>query len=100
MSITESMAASDKSLWSSTTRSFRISGIVTSVRLENVFWQTLEEMANGYQIPVSQMVSQLHQQAVGTDFNLPNFTSYLRVCCCVNLQKAAKKAQSHLQPNN
>ncbi len=93
MSITDSMADNDRNLWSSTTRSFRIGGVVTSVRLENVFWQTLEEMAKRYRIPVSKLVGQLHQQAVGTEFNLSNFTSYLRVCCCVNLRSSVSEIQ-------
>jgi len=36
---------SDPSLWQNVTRSLRIDGMVTSIRLENFFWFTLEEIA-------------------------------------------------------
>ncbi|MGO7616607.1 ribbon-helix-helix domain-containing protein, partial [Rhizobium ruizarguesonis] len=35
----------DARLWESTTRSLRIDGMVTIVRLENFFWAKLEEIA-------------------------------------------------------
>ena len=34
----------DPTLWESTTRSIRIDGMVTSVRLENFFWNALAEI--------------------------------------------------------
>jgi predicted DNA-binding ribbon-helix-helix protein len=51
----------DTELWQSVTRSLRIDGVVTSVRLENFFWWTLEDIA--------------------TRDDLDNFASFLRVCC-------------------
>ena len=34
----------DTNLWASHTRSLRIDGVVTSIRLENFFWKILEEI--------------------------------------------------------
>ena len=42
----------DSQLWNSHTKSLRIDGVVSSVRLELFFWNTLEEIAfRGFSSP-------------------------------------------------
>jgi predicted DNA-binding ribbon-helix-helix protein len=71
----------DSHLWTSRTKSLRIDGVVTSIRLEEFFWETLEEMAHRDDMSVSQMISKLHLESLDADHDLGNFTSFLRVCC-------------------
>jgi len=68
-------------LWCSTTRSIRIEGLATSIRLENYFWSTLEEIAERDDINVPRMISRLYRESIEAKHDLGNFTSFLRVCC-------------------
>ncbi|EJC75907.1 arylsulfate sulfotransferase-like protein [Rhizobium leguminosarum bv. trifolii WSM2012] len=71
----------DARLWESTTRSLRIDGMVTSVRLENFFWSKLEEIARRDGMNVVQLITRLHHESIDAGHDLGNFTSFLRVCC-------------------
>ena len=67
-------------LWKASTRSLRIDGMVTSVRLELYFWQVLDEIAARDSLTLPEMVSKLYREAIEARHNLGNFTSFLRVC--------------------
>jgi predicted DNA-binding ribbon-helix-helix protein len=71
----------DSNLWVSSTRSLRIDGMVTSVRLENYFWTTLEEIAQRDGMNIPQMITRLYHESIDAGHDLGNFTSFLRVCC-------------------
>lgn len=71
----------DAKLWECTTRSLRIDGMVTSVRLENFFWTTLEEVARRDRMSTIQLIVKLHHESIDAGHDLGNFTSFLRVCC-------------------
>ncbi|RVU85929.1 intracellular proteinase I [Leucothrix sargassi] len=71
----------DSHLWTSRTKSLRIEGVVTSIRLEEFFWETLEEMAHRDDMTVGQMISKLYLESLDADHDIGNFTSFLRVCC-------------------
>ncbi|MFD1696552.1 ribbon-helix-helix domain-containing protein [Roseibium aestuarii] len=71
----------DTRLWESTTRSLRIDGMVTSVRLETFFWTTLEDIARRDGMNVVQLITRLHHESIDAGHDLGNFTSFLRVCC-------------------
>jgi predicted DNA-binding ribbon-helix-helix protein len=45
--------------YEATTRSIRLHGVVTSVRLENLFWDTLEEIGQRDGLSVPQLLSVL-----------------------------------------
>ena len=64
------------------TRSIRLNGQSTSVRLENVFWRILEEIAADEGMSVPRFISTLHQEILLLRGEVPNFTSHLR-CICV-----------------
>lgn len=68
-------------LWKSSTRSLRIDGMVTSVRLENYFWETLEKIARRDEMNIPQMLTRLYHESIDAGHDLGNFTSFLRVCC-------------------
>jgi len=71
----------DSQLWSCKTKSLRIDGVVTSIRLEVFFWQVLEEVAFRDQMNVNQMITKLYLESLDADHDIGNFTSFLRVCC-------------------
>ncbi|WP_428623780.1 ribbon-helix-helix domain-containing protein [Sedimenticola sp.] len=70
----------DAHLWDSSSRSLRIDGMVTSVRLENYFWNTLEEIAQRDAMNVPQLITRLYHESIDAGHDLGNFTSFLRVC--------------------
>lgn len=68
-------------LWQSITRSLRIDGVVTSVRLENFFWSALEDIAGRDDMSVSRLLGKLYEESRAEGHDLDNFASFLRVCC-------------------
>lgn len=68
-------------LWSSSTRSLRIDGMVTSIRLENYFWSILDNISARDGINIPQMITRLYHESIDAEHDLGNFTSFLRVCC-------------------
>jgi predicted DNA-binding ribbon-helix-helix protein len=79
----------DQHLWKSRTKSLRIDGVVTSIRLEDFFWDTLEEIAFRDDMTVNQLITRLYFESMDADHDLGNFTSFLRVCCSRYLSLAA-----------
>lgn len=71
----------DSRLWTCRTKSLRIDGVVTSIRLEEFFWDILEEVAFRDQMTVNQMITKLYLESLDADHDIGNFTSFLRVCC-------------------
>ncbi len=71
----------DERLWESRTKSLRIEGAVTSVRLENFFWRSLEDIAFRDGMSIAQLLEKLYVEALDAGHDIANFTSFLRVCC-------------------
>jgi len=71
----------DSELWESRTKSLRIDGAATSIRIENFFWTTLEEIAIRDDMTVNQLITKLYHESIDAEHDLGNFTSFLRVCC-------------------
>ncbi|MCQ8878739.1 ribbon-helix-helix domain-containing protein [Pseudoalteromonas shioyasakiensis] len=71
----------DSQLWTCRTKSLRIDGVVTSIRLEEFFWHILAEVAFRDQMSVNQMITRLYLESLDADHDIGNFTSFLRVCC-------------------
>ena len=67
--------------YEATTRSIRLHGVVSSVRLENLFWDTLEEIGIRDAMSVPQLLSKLYDELLEHRGDIPNFSSFLRVCC-------------------
>ena len=63
------------------TRSIRISNVVTTIRLENLFWDVLAEIAGREGKTTNQMIATLYEELTALREDNPNFTSFLRVCC-------------------
>lgn len=80
-------------LYTPTTRSLRLHGVVTSVRLENLFWDTLEEIAQRDGLHWPQLIARLYDELLQARQEVGNFTSFLRVCC---LRYQALQAQGRI----
>ncbi|WP_085581530.1 ribbon-helix-helix domain-containing protein [Thalassospira mesophila] len=95
-------SGTDPALYETTTRSVRINGVVTSLRLEQRFWQIIDEIAatDGYSTP--QFLGLLHDEVTAQRGDIPNFASLLRVVCTIYLQKqvpaTASAALHHTAP--
>lgn len=63
------------------TRSIRINHVLTTIRLENLFWDVLAEIASREDKTTNQMIAALHEELFVKRDDSPNFTSFLRVCC-------------------
>lgn len=65
--------------YESRTRSVRLHGVVTSIRLENLFWQVLGEIAERDGMQVAQLIERLYDELVAARGEIGNFASFLRV---------------------
>jgi predicted DNA-binding ribbon-helix-helix protein len=82
----------DPILYESRTRSLRIHGVITTVRLENLFWDVLCEIAARENLTTSQFAVKLYDELIALRGELPtNFASFLRVCCLRYLSMRAQK---------
>ncbi len=68
------------------TRSVRLNGAVTSVRLEQSFWDILEEVAEAEGLTLSRFLANLHDEALARHGEIGNFASLLRVACSTYLK--------------
>lgn len=73
--------SADPDLYRSRSRSLRLHGVATSLRLENMFWKVLEEIGARDGLSVAQLISRLYDELAETGGDHANFTSFLRVCC-------------------
>ena len=71
----------DPATYAAETRSVRLHGHVTSIRLEAAFWATLEEIAGREGLSVAHFVSVLHDEILDRKGEVANFASFLRVAC-------------------
>jgi predicted DNA-binding ribbon-helix-helix protein len=71
----------DPALWQSVTRSVRIDGVATSIRLESFFWSILDDIGERDGMSVGRLIGRLYVESLGEGHPPENFTSFLRVCC-------------------
>jgi predicted DNA-binding ribbon-helix-helix protein len=65
--------------YASRTRSVRLHGVVTSIRLENLYWEVLEEIGRRDDMGVVQLIEKLYDELVAARGAVGNFSSFLRV---------------------
>jgi len=82
----------DPILYESRTRSLRIHGVVTTVRLENLFWDVLQEIAEREGLTTNQFAIKLHDELLARHGEMTmSFASFLRVCCLRYLSQGAQR---------
>lgn len=72
------------------TRSLRVHGAVTSIRLEARFWAILDKLAESEGLITPRFVAKLHDEVLELHGDARNFTSLLRVVCAVYLGRAGR----------
>lgn len=71
--------------YASQTRSVRIGGHCTSIRLEAAFWAILEEVAAHQGMSLGKFVTKLHDEVLELHGEVGNFASLLRCSCLIYL---------------
>ena len=81
------------------TRSVRIRGMLTSIRLENMVWDVLAEMAEDEGCTTNALICTLHDEILQHRGEVPNFASFLRITslrylrrCLINLERQYQPA--------
>ena len=82
-------AGQDPVRYESETRSLRLNGQSTSIRLERAFWAILDEIAAMEGLSTPSFVSRLHVEVLELRGEPGNFTSLLRCACLVHRERAA-----------
>jgi predicted DNA-binding ribbon-helix-helix protein len=77
-------------------RSIRIGGAVTSIRLENVFWEVLATIADAQGISTSRLISDLCSRATISFGSIHNLASLLRVTCMLHCRPKAPIASEEM----
>ena len=78
-------------------RTLRIHGVFTSLRLENMVWDVLAEMAEQEGRTTNALISLFHDEILAHRGEVPNFASFLRVTCMRYLRRAAMSADSQAE---
>ncbi len=83
-------AGQDPERYASTTRRLRLNGQSTSIRLENVFWSILDEIAESEGIATPAFVSKLHSEVLFLHEETIHFTSLLRSACLIHVNSTTE----------
>ncbi len=76
----------DPASYAAETRSVRLHGHVTSIRLEAAFWGVLETIAAGEGVSVARFIAILNDEVMGEGGEPGNLASFLRVSCLCYLR--------------
>jgi predicted DNA-binding ribbon-helix-helix protein len=68
------------------TRSVRLGGHATSIRLEAAFWDILDEVAESQEISTPRFLSILYDEVLELHGEIANFASLLRISCVLYLK--------------
>jgi len=71
----------ESDLFKKKTRSMRIDGHVTSVCVEGIFWDMLEQISEEQDMKLSQFISELYREGQVKTGGVSNLSSVLRVAC-------------------
>ena len=85
-------AGQDPESFQCVTRSVRLSGHATSIRLEAAFWKILDDIAASQGVSTPKFLSTLHDEVQEIRGEALNFTSMLRTTCLLHLSGAQPTA--------
>ncbi|KAA0596396.1 putative DNA-binding ribbon-helix-helix protein [Azospirillum lipoferum] len=71
----------DPILYEARSRSVRIHGMVTSIRLENLFWNVLADIAAEQGTTTNRLILSLYDEVLEAHGAVQNLASFLRVSC-------------------
>ena len=75
----EFFVKADPILYEQRSRTVRIHGVVTTLRLENMVWDLLAVMASEEGCTTNALIGQFHDEILAHRGEVPNFASFLRV---------------------
>ena len=84
-------AGQDPANYAWETRSVRLGGCCTSIRLEAAFWAILDEIAAREQMSLAKFLTKLHDEVLELRGEVTNFASLLR-CTCLLYARDSKAA--------
>lgn len=85
-------AGQDPDRYASHTRRLRLNGQSTSIRLENAFWQVLDQIAENDGVTTPTFISKLHSEVLELQGEPANFTSLLR-CAALKFMEISPARQ-------
>jgi predicted DNA-binding ribbon-helix-helix protein len=95
----EFFVKADPILYESRSRTVRIHGVLTSIRVENFVWDTLASLAADEGLTTNALIAQFHDEILRHRGDVQNFSSFLRVTCmrylrrkCDALEQASSSA--------
>ncbi len=77
------------------TRSVRIHGMVTSIRLENLCWDILARIAAKDKMTTNQLICRLYEEIVERQGKVENLSSFLRISCMRYLSLVAESNEKN-----
>jgi predicted DNA-binding ribbon-helix-helix protein len=80
-------ASQDAEIYKTVTRSVRLNGFCTSIRLEALFWSVLDQIAAQEGLSTPRFISTLYDEVMELRGSVGNFTSLLRVTCASHIEK-------------
>jgi len=92
----ELYSKADPILYESRSRSVRIHGVLTSLRLENMIWDTLAQIAVEEGRTTNSLLVKLHDEVMAHRGEVNNFASFLRVTCLRYLRSKCESGQPGL----
>ncbi len=88
----EFFVKADPILYETRSRTVRIHGVLTSIRLENLVWDLLAQMAADEGCTTNSLIATFHDEIMEHRGEVPNFASFLRVTCMRYLQRRLAQA--------
>lgn len=82
-------AGQEPERYASCTRRLRLNGQSTSIRLENAYWDILDQMADRDGMTTPLFISTLHSEVLELRGEPENFTSLLR-CACLKFMELSR----------
>ncbi|MFO1072920.1 MAG: ribbon-helix-helix domain-containing protein [Geminicoccaceae bacterium] len=82
-------AATDPREYEPVTRSVRLHGVVTSIRLEGRFWAILDQLAAGEGVTTPRFLAKLYDEIIDQRGEVRNFASLLRVVATIYVTQPA-----------
>lgn len=80
------------------TRSVRLNGYSTSIKIEAKFWRVLEEIAHREGVALTSFLATLHDEAEAIHGEVRNFASLLRCTCLVYLSEMREGTHAESKP--
>ncbi|MDB5849298.1 MAG: aryl-sulfate sulfotransferase [Rhodoferax sp.] len=77
-------------------RTVRIRNVLTSIRLENMVWDILAEMAEEEGCTTNALISKFHDEILAHRGEVPNFASFLRVTSMRYLRRCLTSLEKQL----